>query len=459
MTKYKRFENESDDELIYRICKDKDKIGTWNEVKDILNMLLGNTFNESTYRKRFQTFEKMFDANQKIFADNEDTLKEIKDQIRELKKERYKIQAEKLELNQWNREEARDELITEKIVNAISNLTPLKIPDYIGSQSKKSGLLAFTDCHFGIEFCIKDMFGNVINEYSPEIFERRMWDMLNKLIPIIANEELSEIHVWELGDSIAGLLRLNSQLMNLRYGVIDSAIKYAEFLSLWLTELSYYVKIKFQMVKDSNHNQLRLLGQPKNSFPDENMSKVILTFIKERLKDKGKIELLLKIKDIIPKLKAIEEGEVSLDSEYNFEYSSWSDDEDEEYYFLDPEDLLYDVQEAISLVHKCIDMEMYKEGLKLVNTLYILDIRVTGDYEESINDTLELSDLYYHKLLFGNYVELQKEALYLTYMSTNIEDRAQELFSIFESFNSTSISLASILQMGNNQLPDFNLFG
>ena len=104
MTNYKRFENESDDELIYRICKDKDKIGTWNEVKDILNMLLGNTFNESTYRKRFQTFEKMFDANQKIFADNEDTLKEIKDQIRELKKERYKIQAEKLELNQWNRE-------------------------------------------------------------------------------------------------------------------------------------------------------------------------------------------------------------------------------------------------------------------------------------------------------------------------------------------------------------------
>ena len=234
----------------------------------------------------------MFNANQKIFADNEDTLEEIKNQIRELKKERYKVQTEKFELNKWNREEARDELITEKIVNAISNLTPLKIPDYIGSQSKKSGLLAFTDCHFGVEFCIKDISGNVINEYSPEIFERRMWDMLNKLIPIIAIEDLSEIHVWELGDSIAGLLRLNSQMKQLRYGVLDSGIKYAEFLSTWLTELSYYVKIKLQMVKDSNHNQLRLLGQPKNSFPDENMTKVILAFVKERLKDNPNVEII-----------------------------------------------------------------------------------------------------------------------------------------------------------------------
>ena len=55
-------------------------------------------------------------------------------------------------------------------------------------------------------------------------------------------------------------------------------------------------------------------------------------------------------------------------------------------------------------------------------------------------------------------MDFQKEALFLTYMSTNLKDRALELFSIFESFNSTSISLASILQMGNDRLPDFNVF-
>jgi hypothetical protein len=50
--KYQRYENESDEELIYRVCKDKDLIGTWTDVADILNELLGQEYTESKYRKR-----------------------------------------------------------------------------------------------------------------------------------------------------------------------------------------------------------------------------------------------------------------------------------------------------------------------------------------------------------------------------------------------------------------------
>lgn len=290
---FQRYEGETDDELIYRVCKSKDAIGTWDDVKNILNELLGTDFGESTFRKKFQSFEKMFNANQKVFSDSKETLEEINNQIRELKKERYKVAAEKLENNKYIRENARDELIVEKIVDAISSLEPKEVPEYTREvNDDRSAILAFTDCHFGVEFCVKDLFGNVVNEYSPEIFERRMWDMLDSLIDIIARESLEQLEVWELGDSISGILRLNSQLMQLRYGVIDSALKYAEFLATWLNELSYYVKIKFQIVKDSNHSQLRLLGQPKNSFPDENMSKVIIAFLKERLKNNPNIEFI-----------------------------------------------------------------------------------------------------------------------------------------------------------------------
>ena len=34
---YSRKENESDEELIYRVCSDKDLIGSWQDVADILN--------------------------------------------------------------------------------------------------------------------------------------------------------------------------------------------------------------------------------------------------------------------------------------------------------------------------------------------------------------------------------------------------------------------------------------
>ena len=293
MTKYKRFENESDEELVLRICSDKDKIGTWSDVADILNEITGNEYTESKYRKQFQSFQKMLAANQSKFVDSNAQLEEINEKIRTLQKERNKLQTEKLEYNKWLREEARDEMILESITNAISNLKPLNIPKYIEPYTdSRAYLLVFGDVHYGIEFQLKDLFGNVINEYSPEIFEKRMWELFNQVVYLIQKEDIDELNVWELGDGLQGILRLNSQLMKLRYGIIDSSILYANFLAEWLNELSTYVSIKFQMVVDSNHNQVRICNAPKNAFPEENMSKSMLVFIKERLKDNPNITII-----------------------------------------------------------------------------------------------------------------------------------------------------------------------
>lgn len=293
ITSYRRFENESDEELIYRITGDKDKIGSWQDVANILNELLGTEYTESKFRKQRQAFDKMLAANRSKYVDSNAQLQEITLAQRELEKERKKIQTEKLEYNKWLREEARDEMITEKICSSIATLPPVKVPEYIKPvHSNKSYLLALADCHYGIEFSIKDFFGNIINEYSPEIFEERMWDLYNQAIEIIHDRGIEELNVWELGDGIQGLLRLNSQLMQLRYGVIDSATRYGDFLAKWLNALSKHVRVKFQMTMDSNHNQLRLCGAPKNAFADENMSKVIMLMIKYQLADNPNVTII-----------------------------------------------------------------------------------------------------------------------------------------------------------------------
>ena len=85
---YKRFENETEDELIYRICSEKDIIGTWQDVAKILNELLDNNYSESAYRKKYQSFQKIMVANQSKFADSEELLNDIKEQTRELENER-----------------------------------------------------------------------------------------------------------------------------------------------------------------------------------------------------------------------------------------------------------------------------------------------------------------------------------------------------------------------------------
>ena len=175
--------------------------------------------------------------------------------------------------------------------NAIQKIEPLKIPEYIAPKhNSKSYLLAFGDAHYGIEYEIKDLFGNVINAYSPEIFASRMWDLLNQTVEIVLANKIDELNVWELGDGLQGIIRLNSQLMKLRYGVIESTVRYANFIANWLNELSKHVKIKYQMVY-GNHSELRLLGQPKGTFKEENTGLFVREMINARLENNPNFEM------------------------------------------------------------------------------------------------------------------------------------------------------------------------
>ena len=269
------------------------KYKNWSEIAPMVNHeLFGDDESlyrdESAYRKACKYARDFYDAG--VFTSEDKYMQELTIQKRELAKLKNQIQTEKLEYNKWLREEARDELIAEKICNTISTLPPITSPEYIEPvRTNESYLLAIADPHYGIEFSIKDLFGNIINEYSHEIFEQRMWILFHKLIQIIKRENIRELSIWELGDGINGIIRLNSQLMKLRYGIVDSSILYANFLANWLNALSEYVRIKFQMVIDSNHCQLRICNAPKNAFPEENMSKSMLVLIKERLKNNPNI--------------------------------------------------------------------------------------------------------------------------------------------------------------------------
>ena len=282
---YKRYENETEDELIYRICSQKEQIGTWKEVRDILNNLLNYSYNESTYRKKYQYFNKLLYANSSKFADSEAQLETLREEKRELEKLKKQIQTEKIEYNKWLREEARDKLITEKIINAINNQEKFDIPSpiIIDTISKREGLLCFGDEHVGTEFVVKGLFGETINEYNLDVFYRRMSDLLTQTVKIIKKENIDILNIFSLGDFTDGVLRV-SQLKNLKYGVVESTVLYANYISEWLNELSKYVKIRFQTVQ-GNHSQLRLLDQVKGTFEHENMEMIVSNTIKYRLKD------------------------------------------------------------------------------------------------------------------------------------------------------------------------------
>ena len=116
---------------------------------------------------------------------------------REAEKELKKVQTEKLEYNRWLREEARDEMITDRICVSVSSLTPLKVPDYIPPvHNARAYALIYSDEHYSAEFELKGLFGDIINAYSPEIFEKRMWDLLCQTVEIVKKENIDTLNVF-----------------------------------------------------------------------------------------------------------------------------------------------------------------------------------------------------------------------------------------------------------------------
>lgn len=245
---------------------------------------------ESAYRKPWQNAKAYYEEVFSKMMDDEYS-KELAIQKRELQKERKKLQTEKIEYNRWLRENARDEMIMENICDSIASLPSLEMPMYIAPEiDNKAYCLVFGDEHVGAEFEITDLFGNIINSYSPEIFEERMQIMFRKTVDIIKKEHITELNVFNMGDFSDGVLRV-SQLRKLRFGIVDGTIYYANFITNWLNELTKYTRVNFQMT-DGNHTELRQLGQPKGTFVDDNMGKVVKEFIKIRLNDNANFNFI-----------------------------------------------------------------------------------------------------------------------------------------------------------------------
>lgn len=249
-------------------------------------------YGESAYRKPYLCAKKYYND---VFSqlESDEFIEEMQLQKRELEKERKKLQTEKLEYNRWLREEARDEMIAERIGDAIHDLPRLDPPcgslQKVSQSENSAWILAFGDAHFGAEFEIRGLYNEIINAYNPEIFYDRMDNLFAQTLHIIQKENITDLYVFDLGDQIDGLLRI-SQLMKLRFGVVESTIKYADYLANWLNELSKHVNVYFRQCS-GNHSELRLINNKKNTFEDENMAAVIYQFLKIRLADNPRFHI------------------------------------------------------------------------------------------------------------------------------------------------------------------------
>ena len=281
---YKRIEGESDKELINRICSEKENIGSWKDVADILNELLGTRFTESKYRKNYRLYSEGYRDSQ-LKTTNEHC-KEIEDKIKELKKERIKLQTLNIERNKIDRVEARHELYYEQIGSVITTL-PLPELMPIGeydSDVKEEYILTLSDLHAGASF------KSYSNEYSIEIMTDRFAQLVDRIQVFVDQHKCKKLYVIGLGDYIQGCIHLNDLKIN-ESSVTKATVQVSHIVAQFLNQLSRFVEVEYSHVVAANHGQMRYLGSRPNELMYEDMEYIIGHYIKDVLADNPRVKV------------------------------------------------------------------------------------------------------------------------------------------------------------------------
>lgn len=218
----------------------------------------------------------------------------------EIIKERKKLQSLNIEYQENARSEGRFELFLENIENAIKSLKPIVIKPSVYKQdidTETTGVVFIADAHYGRDVQMKGLYGEVINSYNPKEFETRMWNLLNQMENDFYDIKVDKLEIIDLGDNIEGILRLCDSIKNLKTGVVDSAIYYAEFMANWIVECHNRLQIPIKYTLNSgNHDILRILDSKPN-FSEETVGKFIYKEIELRIKI-SKLESKLKEEEI-----------------------------------------------------------------------------------------------------------------------------------------------------------------
>ena len=172
-------------------------------------------------------------------------------------------------------------MFQERIVEAIGRLEPIKVKHIeITPSNGQVGLLCLSDFHAGSTYEVKGLYGEIVNKYDFEIMKNRLW----RLIGMIEADDvvIDKLIVANLGDFFENVLRMSS-LTKLREPVVNTVIKFSEFMAQWLVELQKRLDVPIEVVTvGGNHDINRILGQ-QPQLEEENLGKIVVEFLKLRL--------------------------------------------------------------------------------------------------------------------------------------------------------------------------------
>lgn len=107
----------------------------------------------------------------------------------------------------------------------------------------------------------------------------------SKILSEIKKNNLTHIHLVELGDLVDGATLRVSQLRKIKAGIITQIIEVSRAYAQLIDDLLEHVDITFLILESSNHTQLRTFGTKPNELSDEDVMRVFTEFMRTAFKN------------------------------------------------------------------------------------------------------------------------------------------------------------------------------
>lgn len=274
--------DEAEEEFIFRVCQEKENIGSWQDVADILNCELNHEYTESKYRKQYQAFQRMFTANQKRFTGSAMD-SELLEKTLAYEKAAQLYRDQRSAYAAYMRSDARFENLADKLVEAAQNLDKVrpfqrtKNPYEIGEDEL---IVVLSDWHFGL------WTSNIWNRFDRTVFEQRYDKLLNNVIDIMEEVNPSRTHVVLLGDMCHGAIHASGRVES-EEKVCDELMEVSEKLAIFINEISDFTREVYVYSTYGNH--MRTVQNKKDSLHEDNFEKIIPWWLRTRFAEREDI--------------------------------------------------------------------------------------------------------------------------------------------------------------------------
>lgn len=216
MAEWKKFENENEEQFIWRIGKAKDSGTTelsWDDIALIINREFRSDESEyrteAAYRKRYQQAKQFYEAG--VFADlaGNEYINEIRTQQCELKKLKQKLSDERVDYQRTVREQARKESFIELVERVMDrHVKPFAKKESPIIESEDDMIVCLSDLHAGIEV------NNYWNVFNTDVLLERLSNYAAQILQIQKTHESKVCELVLAGDNISGLIHENLRLEN-----------------------------------------------------------------------------------------------------------------------------------------------------------------------------------------------------------------------------------------------------